>query len=122
MNSTTKTNEWPPAHFSGHETFPLRQMWLKKAFNQADGSLIPKQTFSDKTAIAAFGVGKNMVASIIWMRDHLMKIDAEERDLTEGEQRVATEFNSYLQICEGKASYSHEPDADGEEDSPEEDS
>lgn len=64
MNSTTKTNEWPPAHFSGHETFPLRQMWLKKAFNQADGSLIPKQTFSNKTAIAAFGVGKNMVASI----------------------------------------------------------
>lgn len=65
---------------------------------------------------------KNMVASIIWMRDHLMKIDSEERDLTEGEQRVAAEFNTYLQICEGKASYSHEHDADGEEDSPEEDS
>lgn len=64
MKSTIKTNEWPPAHFSGHETFPLRQMWLKKAFNQADGGLISKKIFSDKTAIAAFGVGKNMVASI----------------------------------------------------------
>ena len=55
----------PPAHFSGHETFPLRQMWLKKAFEQAvDGGRILKSTFSDEAAIASFGVGKNMVASI----------------------------------------------------------
>jgi hypothetical protein len=54
-----------PIHFSGHETFPLRQMWLKKAFDQAtDGGLIRKSTFTDETAIADFGVGKNMVASI----------------------------------------------------------
>lgn len=54
-----------PAHFSGHETFPLRQMWLKKAFEQSfNGSFIRKSTFSDKSAIAAFGVGKNMVSSI----------------------------------------------------------
>jgi len=40
-------------------------MWLKKAFNQAsEGGLILKTTFADETAIAAFGVGKNMVASI----------------------------------------------------------
>lgn len=53
------------AHFSGHETFPLRQMWLKKAFEQAvDGGFILKSTFSDESAIAAFGVGKNMVSSI----------------------------------------------------------
>ena len=52
-------------HFSGHETFPLRQMWLKKAFEQTvDGSLIKKSTFTDEAAIAAFGVGKNMVSSI----------------------------------------------------------
>lgn len=55
----------PPAHFSGHETFPLRQMWLKKAFEQTvDGGSISKATFADESAIAAFGVGKNMVASI----------------------------------------------------------
>lgn len=52
-------------HFSGHETFPLRQMWLKKAFDQAiNGGVIPKPTFAADTAIADFGVGKNMVSSI----------------------------------------------------------
>lgn len=52
-------------HFSGHETFSLRQMWLKKAFDQAgpDG-LILKSIFTDDSAIAKFGVGRNMVASI----------------------------------------------------------
>ena len=60
-----KSAEGSSAHFSGHETFPLRQMWLKKAFDQAtsDG-VVPKSTFSDDNAIAKFGVGKNMVASI----------------------------------------------------------
>ena len=53
------------AHFSGHETFPLRQMWLKKAFDQAENAgPIKKSTFADENAIATFGVGKNMVASI----------------------------------------------------------
>lgn len=65
MKTTTKIDGGMPAHFSGHETFPLRQMWLKKAFDQAEeGGLILKSTFLDETAIAAFGVGKNMVASI----------------------------------------------------------
>jgi hypothetical protein len=54
-----------PAHFSGHETFPLRQMWLKKAFDQATtGEVLLRSTFTDDDAIASFGVGKNMVASI----------------------------------------------------------
>lgn len=53
------------AHFSGHETFPLRQMWLKKVYGQTtDGGRIRKSTFSEDDAIASFGVGKNMVASI----------------------------------------------------------
>lgn len=40
-------------------------MWLKKAFEQSRGDWrIPKATFTDESAIAAFGVGKNMVASI----------------------------------------------------------
>lgn len=52
-------------HFSGHETFPLRQMWLKKAFDQAVGSgQVRKSSFTDENAIASFGVGKNMVSSI----------------------------------------------------------
>lgn len=65
MKTTPQGNGRPPAHFSGHETFPLRQMWLKKAFDQAvSGGVIPKATFTDEGAIASFGVGKNMVASI----------------------------------------------------------
>jgi len=52
-------------HFSGHETFPLRQMWLKKAFDHADScGRVSKSTFTDENAIASFGVGKNMVSSI----------------------------------------------------------
>jgi hypothetical protein len=40
-------------------------MWLKKIFDQAiDGDLIRKSTLADEKAIADFGVGKNMVASI----------------------------------------------------------
>ena len=54
-----------PVHFSGHETFPLRQMWLKKAFDRAEtGNVVLKSSFTQDSAIADFGVGKNMVASI----------------------------------------------------------
>lgn len=43
----------------------MRQMWLKKSIDQATvGGLIPKTIFTDDSAIAVFGVGKNMVASI----------------------------------------------------------
>lgn len=65
MANMNKTSGGMPTHFSGHETFPLRQMWLKKAFEQTvDGGSIKKSTFTDESAIAAFGVGKNMVSSI----------------------------------------------------------
>lgn len=56
--------------FSGHETFPLRQLWLKKSHDQIKPYLAdnknwaPKSVFSDDDAIERFGVGKNMVASI----------------------------------------------------------
>lgn len=53
------------AHFSGHETFPLRQMWLKKAVDKADtDGRLAKEVFSDERAIADFGVGRNMVSAI----------------------------------------------------------
>lgn len=52
-------------HFSGHETFTLRQMWLKKVFDQkSDANRIKKSVFTDDESIARFGVGKNMVASM----------------------------------------------------------
>ena len=54
-------------HFSGHETFPLRYGWLKKAFDQVaetNNKLDVKHDCWGEDAIARFGVGKNMVASI----------------------------------------------------------
>ena len=53
--------------FSGHETFPLRYGWLKKAFDAiqtAEGQDDNKSVFSGEDAIARFGVGKNMVSSM----------------------------------------------------------
>ncbi|UUM28383.1 DUF4007 family protein [Acinetobacter colistiniresistens] len=63
-----------PSHikliFSGHETFALRQLWLKKAYSQVEMHqdtfelVCPKSVFSSSDAVERFGVGKNMVASI----------------------------------------------------------
>ncbi len=53
--------------FSGHETFPLRYGWLKKAFDAVEEAGRPageRPIFLDDDAIARFGVGKNMVASM----------------------------------------------------------
>ena len=69
--------------FSGHETFPLRQLRLRKAYEQVAGKLnfrqndllegdsdddplkmASKDVFTDSNAIQRFGVGKNMVSSI----------------------------------------------------------
>jgi hypothetical protein len=56
----------PSLHFSGHETFPLRQLWLRKAYENIRElkPSAPKMTFSDEEAIVRFGVGKNMAMSI----------------------------------------------------------
>lgn len=53
--------------FSGHETFPLRYGWLKKAFDRVartEGDSDNRSACWDDDAIARFGVGKNMVASM----------------------------------------------------------
>lgn len=53
--------------FSGHETFPLRYGWLKKAFDAVvvtEKETENKSVFLNDDAIARFGVGKNMVASM----------------------------------------------------------
>ena len=52
---------------SGHETFPLRYGWLKKAFDavrNTEDCEDNRSVFLADDAIARFGVGKNMVASI----------------------------------------------------------
>ena len=53
--------------FSGHETFPLRYGWLKKAYDRvAETEGMPENRMAcwDDDAIARFGVGKNMVGSM----------------------------------------------------------
>ncbi|WP_026782064.1 DUF4007 family protein [Pleomorphomonas koreensis] len=50
---------------SGHETFALRLLWLKKAFDAASGpDGADRRTFQEQNAIATFGVGKNMALSM----------------------------------------------------------
>lgn len=49
--------------FSGHETFPLRHLWLRKAFDAVEGGK-PRNVFTNPEAIATFGVGKNMALAI----------------------------------------------------------
>lgn len=52
--------------FSGHETFPLRYGWLKKAYDAvaAAGGKAEIRAVFGEDAIARFGVGKNMVTAI----------------------------------------------------------
>ena len=52
---------------SGHETFPLRYGWLKKAFDavaQEERAEGERSVFHADDAIARFGVGRNMVGSM----------------------------------------------------------
>jgi hypothetical protein len=51
------------AQFAGHETFPLRLLWLKKAYD-AVGAGASIRTFQEQDAIARFGVGRNMAVAI----------------------------------------------------------
>ena len=60
--------------FSGHETFPLRQLWLMKAVNYTNLKLSTSNgahsaIFAGEAAMSSLGVGKNMVSSILyWSR------------------------------------------------------
>lgn len=49
--------------FAGHETFPLRLLWLKKAYDAVQGGA-SLGVFQEQAAIARFGVGRNMAVSM----------------------------------------------------------
>ena len=60
-----KLPEGVKAQFSGHETFPLRQLWLLKyvqMINDVNNGVITKPT--DEEAISILGVGKNMLSAM----------------------------------------------------------
>ena len=51
--------------FSGHDSFPCRQYWLKKGFDFKKAN----KNFNSPDAVVDLGVGKNMVSSIrYWLR------------------------------------------------------
>ena len=64
MRSPLDSDGYRP-RLSGHETFPLRYGWLRKAFAAVcEEQRSHCQIFSADSAIAWFGVGRNMVSSI----------------------------------------------------------
>lgn len=50
--------------FSGHETFPLRHLWLRKAYDAVVAEPCTRALFAGPESIVTFGVGKNMALSI----------------------------------------------------------
>jgi hypothetical protein len=70
--------------FSGHETFPLRYGWLKKVYDAVyeleakNKKAEVKDLFLNDDAIARFGVGKNMVASMRHWADSCNIIELDE--------------------------------------------
>ncbi|WP_201603087.1 DUF4007 family protein [Psychrobacter submarinus] len=62
---------------SGHDTFPLRYGWLKKVHDQIAIQLESEEienVFSQNTAIADFGVGKNMLNAMRFWSTHTAMI------------------------------------------------
>lgn len=85
--------------FAGHETFPLRLLWLKKAFD-AVGAGIDPRTFQEQDAITRFGVGRNMAVSIrYWaLASGFFEIDGLMRATPLGEAILADEgLDPYLE-------------------------
>ena len=64
--------------FAGHETFPLRLLWLKKAYDAVKGGA-PSGTFQEQSAIARFGVGRNMAVSMRYWGLATAFLEEEER-------------------------------------------
>lgn len=92
--------------FSGHETFPLRQLWLKKAFDAVQSSPYfgeaPKKIFSDERAIVDFGVGKNMVSSIrFWaIACNVLEEHNDSYKVTPVADSIFNEFSGLDPYCE----------------------
>ena len=65
--------------FSGHETFPCRNLWLKKGYDfSVDGD------FNAPDAVVILGVGKNMVSSIrYWLKVFGMTKDDRPSELAQ---------------------------------------
>ncbi len=79
------TADYTPS-FSGHQTFPLRYGWLKKIYdevieNEQKKDKSVKSIFTDDSAIATFGVGKNMVQSMRFWAERTQVLKPQNNDL-----------------------------------------
>jgi hypothetical protein len=88
--------------FSGHETFPLRQLWLHKAVRAVLGAE-HTSPFADEEAIVRFGVGKNMVTSIRFWATACNAIEAD------GDRYSATKLGRELFGEDGFDPYCEQP-------------
>lgn len=94
--------------FSGHETFPLRYGWLKKAYDRVAETAEQdnnKALCWGEDAIAVFGVGKNMVSS---MR-HWANIAGVIEEPSGTNQVVTTELGDMLFGKDGVDPYLEHP-------------
>ncbi len=93
--------------FSGHETFPFRYTWLKKAY---DGVLNDPHLFGAEDALVRLGVGKNMVRSIRhWSLTCGTLVEpSEARDRRRGEL-VPSELGERLLSTNGWDPYLEDP-------------
>ncbi|WP_219722099.1 DUF4007 family protein [Deinococcus planocerae] len=83
--------------FSGHETFPFRYGWLRKA---AIGAEVSPTYFSQPLALVLLGVGKNMVQSIRhWGTATGMLVDLGRGAVKPSDigQRLLSEWDPYLE-------------------------
>ena len=74
-------NNWfGKPQFAGHETFPLRILWLRKAYDAVQGGA-PLTVFKDDEAISRFGVGRNMAVSMRFWAHAAGIIELEGKEL-----------------------------------------
>jgi hypothetical protein len=85
--------------FSGHDSFPCRQLWLKKGFDFVEDG----RNFNDEDAVIKLGVGKNMVSSIrFWLKS--FNIIDQKEIVTEFGRRLFDDENGYDPFLEDEAS------------------
>ena len=92
--------------FSGHETFPLRQLWLQKAYSAvSEDTPSARSVFGDDDAIVRFGVGKNMVTAIrFWAT--ACRVIAEDSD---GQGYVPTQLGHDIFAVDGYDPFCERP-------------
>ncbi len=81
--------------FSGHETFPCKNLWLKKGYDFVKSGNL----FTGKTVVGDLGVGKNMVSAIkFWLRAFgIIHLDGSLFDKGPGHYLFAENWDPYLE-------------------------